>query len=136
MNDTDSEDEGVGEEEVDDGNNSIDPILIDEDDDGTENGDNTENSGDNDIDSDKSSEHSTGRGGVSKGDATVDSEDVEDQQHKEVDSDEEEEQQPEEIPPAQRLRAVQELDSDLDGVHWGNGMVGSSIHKYVVGSVI
>ena len=107
MNDTDSEDGGVGEEEVDGENNSIDPILIDEDDDGTEDGDNTEssndteNSGDTDNDSDESSDHSTERGSDSEVDVIVDSDDVEDRQHEEVDSDEMEEQQPEGIPPAQ-----------------------------------
>ena len=38
--------------------------------------------------------------------------------------------------PNPRRRAVQELDSALDGKHWGDGMVGSVIHEYAVGSVI
>ena len=73
MNDTDSdsEDGGVGEEEVDDENNSINPILIDEDNDGTEDDDYTEDSGDSDIESSKSSQHSTEQDDVSKDGATI-----------------------------------------------------------------
>ena len=49
------------------------------------------------------------------------------------------EQQPEEAVPSTPvpvLCAVQELDSNLDGRHWGDGMVGSVIREYIIGSVI
>ena len=47
------------------------------------------------------------------------------------------EQQPaQEDPPPPRPFAVRKLDSNLDGKHWNNSMVGSVIHEHCIGSVI
>ena len=89
MNDTDSENEGVGDEEVGDEDIPIYPILIDEDD--------TETNASEHIPEEDEPEE--------ENDTTVESVD-----------DEEEEQQQEEVPlaPAPQPRAIQELDSNLD----------------------
>ena len=85
MNDNDSEDEGVGGEEVGGEDIPIVPILIDKNDDISGTSDDTETS-------DKSSEHIPECGDKPEGedDTTVEPVDNEDQQQEEVESVEEE----------------------------------------------
>ena len=110
MNDTesDSEDGGVGGGEVDDENNSINPILIAEDGEYTEDsGDSdTEGGGDSDSESSESTQHSTEQDDVSECDAIVDPKDAEEQQQQ-VYPDEEVDPDEEEVPTAQRPWVVQ-----------------------------
>ena len=104
-----------------DENESTDPILIEENDTGTN---------DNSLAHKPEDEDEPEQ----EDDVTVGSDDDEE----EGEAGENEEQQQEEVPPASvpRPRAVQELDPNLDGIHWGDGMVGSVIHEYTVESVI
>ena len=102
MNDNDSEDEGVGGEEVGDEDIPIVPILIDEDntktsDESLEHVPTEEDEPKEEDDTIVGSDNSGEGGEVGKND----------------------EQQQEEVPPASvpRPRAVQELDSNLDGIH-------------------
>ena len=142
VNDTDSEggDGGVGEVEVadDDEDDSINPILIAEDGEDTEYSDDsgTEGGGDNDSESSESTRNSNEQDDVSEDEATVVPEDNEEWQHEESNPDEEVESDGEDVQAAQRPRVLRELDTDFDGIHRGNGAVGSVIREYVVGSVI
>ena len=123
----------MGGEEVGDEDIPIVPILTDENDDGTKTSDDTEIS-------DESSEHipKDENDPKEEDDTTVEPVDDEDQPQEEVESVEEEEQLQEGAPLAlvPRRRAIQELKSNLDGVHWGDGIVSSVIHEYIVESVI